>query len=407
MHVSRISLHNVRSFRKLDLDLTVRSSSKPEEPRLHTILIGENGTGKTTVLRAIAVGLADRKDAAGFLAEPTGQLVSEGKSDATIQLDLQSTDVRRSTETLRTTIRTEGGQDVLHCKEPESFPADYLVCAYGISRANEGKEEGRPYRIVDSAYTLFQYEATLIQTELTLRRLRDFCGTERYRLVMNRIKAALGLSRTDDIRLPKGGGVRVSGARIGKDIPLEGWADGYRKTLAWILDLFAWGMRAGCMTNTGDVRGILLIDEIEQHLHASMQTTLPSRLRKLLPHTQIIATTHSPLVALGVAPDELVVLRRSGRHVVAHERVRDFHGYSVEDMLADAQLFGAEIYRPEFATKLRRYRKLASKSASTRSSKEKRDLKQLASDLGAQQIPEVHENPVLKELRQVFRKHNL
>ncbi|UCC30478.1 MAG: AAA family ATPase [Phycisphaerales bacterium] len=407
MYVSRISLRNVRSFRDLDLDLTTRSGSKPPRPRLCTILIGENGTGKTTLLRAIAVGLADRKDASGLLAEPTGQFVAEGKSDATIKLELRPNQARGNTETLTTNIKNENGQDVLQSKKPETRPTNYLVCGYGVSRANEGKEEGRIYRIVDSAYTLFQYEATLIQTELTLRRLRDFCGTKQFPLVMNRIKAALGLSRNDEIRLPKGGGVRVSGTRIGKDIPLEGWADGYRKTLAWILDLYAWAMRADCMTDTGDVSGILLLDELEQHLHPSMQTKLPSRLRKLLPHAQIIGTTHSPLVALGAAPDELVVLRREGRKVVAHESVRDFHGYSVEDMLADPKLFDSDTYRPEVAGELKRYRRLASKSPSSRSTKEQKHLKRLASDLAAQQIPEVRENPVLKELQKVLKRHNL
>jgi predicted ATP-binding protein involved in virulence len=407
MYVSHVSLRNVRSFRELNLDLTTRSRSGLSTPRLRTILIGENGTGKTTLLRAIAVGLADRKDASGLLAEPTGQFVAEGRNGATIEIELRPNQGRGKSKTFTTKIKSDKRQDVLESKDPNTQEQNQLVCGYGISRAIEGKEEGRPYRVIDSVYTLFQYEGTLIQTELTLRRLRDFIGSEQFPLVMNRIKAALGLNRGDRIDLPKGGGVRVSGKRIGKDIPLEGWADGYRKTLAWILDLYAWAMRADCITKTGDVSGILLLDELEQHLHPTMQMKLPARLSRLLPHAQIIATTHSPLVALGAAPDELVVLKREGRNVVAHESVPDFHGYSVEDMLSDSKLFDSDAYKLEVTEKLARYRELASKAPVRRSSKEKKELRKLGSELAAQQIPEVRENPALRELHKILTKHNL
>ena len=86
MYVSKVSLQGIRSFRKLSLDLVPRSETKRPTARLHTLLIGENGTGKTTLLRAIAVGLADRSDASGLLSEPTGQFVAEGKKMASITI---------------------------------------------------------------------------------------------------------------------------------------------------------------------------------------------------------------------------------------------------------------------------------------------------------------------------------
>lgn len=408
MYISRISLRNVRSFGTLDLDLKEELASNSVIPRLRTILIGENGTGKTTLLRAIAVGLCDEQDSSGLLAEPTGQFVAEGAQEAEIKIELTPSNPQRSPTTLTTTIESKKGQDVLVKKDPEAFSTSYLVCGYGISRANEGPDSARVYRVIDSVYTLFHYEETLIQTELSLRRLHDFLGDERkYKAVLNKIKQALGLDKEDSITLKKGGGVEVSGPRIGKSVPLEGWADGYRKTLAWILDVYAWAIRADCITKTGDVEGIVLVDELEQHLHPSMQTELPRRISKLLPRAQIIATTHSPLVALGAEPDELVVLKRDGENVVAHESVRDFHGYSVEDMLTDRELFDTPALRPELAEKLNRYRTLASKPPDKRSSKEAKELKDLGARLAAQQMPEVRENPALNELLTILKKHNL
>ena len=409
MYISRVLLQDVRSFKSLDLDITTGSESGPRRPRMRTIVIGANGTGKTTLLRAIALGLADAKDTSGLLAEPSGQFVREGKPKATISIDVQTEDTTAGETTLTTVISSEHGQDILLDKTGDSRVENHLVCGYGISRVNEGPDTGRKYRVIDSVYSLFQYEQTLIQTELTLRRLRDFLGTKnnKYERVLDKIKQALGLESADTIKLAKRGGVRISGPSIGTDIPLEGWADGYRKTLAWILDLYAWALRANCITDTGDVKGVILVDELEQHLHPSMQTKLPARLSKLLPSAQIIATTHSPLVALGTAPDELLVLKRQGRKVTAQASPRNFGGYSVEDMLSDPQLFDSDVYGPDTAEKLRRYREIAQTSASDRSPVERKEFDRLRSELTALQIHGIVNNPALQELQRVLQKHNL
>ena len=74
MKIARLHLKHIRGFDELEI--------KFDNNRMQTVIIGENGTCKTTILRAIAIGLADSKDASGLLAEPTGVLVAEGKSTA-------------------------------------------------------------------------------------------------------------------------------------------------------------------------------------------------------------------------------------------------------------------------------------------------------------------------------------
>src|SRR6185295_11194231 len=172
-------------------------------------------------------------------------------------------------------------------------------------------------------------------------------GTQIYDRALLGLKRALGLAEKDEIAPRPGGGVVVSGPTVGGTIPLETWADGYRLTFSWMLDLYAWAMQAGTIDEEGHVRGILLIDEIEQHLHPSMQAEILPRLSELFPKMQIFATTHSPLVALDAKPEELVVLKREGDQVVAVEDVPDFAGYSVEDMLADPRIFDSEVFGSE------------------------------------------------------------
>lgn len=375
---------------------------------MHTVLIGRNGTCKTTILRAIAIGLADSKDASGLLAEPNGVLVRQGETSGRIEIDVADGTLPTNNATITTEIHLDDCQDVLFKKKPKhDTPGDLLVCGYGVARQVEGDESVRPYRILDSVYTMFVYNAALVGTELTLRRLRDFLGKDKFERTMTGIKRALGLSPDDVIDLPKGGGVVISGPSIGTNISIEGWADGYRKTLSWILDLYAWAMRNDKVTVSGGIRGILLVDELEQHLHPSLQTTLLCRLRELFPELQIIATTHSPLVALGAEPQGVVVLHRDGSRVVRESSVPNFTMYSVEDMLADPEIFDSPVYRPETDAKLARYRELAAKSSPARTAKEKAELKTLVKELSAQQIPEVHESPAIKKLDQLLKKHNL
>src|SRR3954465_5077832 len=81
--ITRIRLQNIRGFREVDLDL----SSLGGAPRKKTLIIGKNGTCKSTILRAIAIGLADSTDGSKLISEPIGGLVSEGKDSGEILID--------------------------------------------------------------------------------------------------------------------------------------------------------------------------------------------------------------------------------------------------------------------------------------------------------------------------------
>jgi len=407
--ITRIHLHDIRSFRELDLDL----HGAEERPRRRTLIIGKNGTCKTSLLRAIAIGLADRSDANYLISEPVGGLVREGSEAGRIGLVGHGV-TGSSSELVRSkTIRRAGDKESVFLSGAHHIGQDGLykpisfVCGYGAGRFGSGPDSGRSYRIADSVKTLFRYQETLIAPELILRRLRDFYSTDTYERTLQGIKRALGLTEADMIDLRLGGGVEISGPSVGGKIRLEGWADGYRMTFNWILDLYAWALRAGSIDEEGHVEGILLVDEIEQHLHPSMQAEILPRLSELLPKMQIFATTHSPLVALDAKPEELVVLRREGDHVVAERRVPDFSGYSAEDMLSDPRLFDTEVYGSETREKLSEYRKLASIPQEERSPEERLKLRSLATEINSFETPQERESETSRLLKELMTKYGL
>jgi predicted ATP-binding protein involved in virulence len=84
-------------------------------------------------------------------------------------------------------------------------------------------------------------------------------------------------------------------------VPINSLSDGYRSTVQWLLDLFSWLIYAKRWPTHREPAGILLIDEIEQHLHPRWQRHIMRRLTEQLPRMQIIATTHTPLIASSMA----------------------------------------------------------------------------------------------------------
>jgi len=88
--------------------------------------------------------------------------------------------------------------------------------------------------------------------------------------------------------------------------------DGFRSSLAWIADLCAVAVekcpnavRSG---SAEKIEGIVLIDEIDLHLHPRLQRSLVPALRAALPNVQWLVTTHSPLIISSFGRQELVAL---------------------------------------------------------------------------------------------------
>jgi hypothetical protein len=404
MYIARIRLENIRGFRELDLDLR----GPDGQARLRPIIIGQNGTGKTTVLRAVALGLCDQAEASALLAEPLGNLISEGAEEGRIEVLLENFESGGDPYQLTTLIQKDDTKEVVVVTGAQGsvYPQPF-ICGYGAGRFGVGSDVGRDYRITDSTHTLFADRRPLLDPELTLRRLKDYLGTSRYEAALLGIKKVLGLSSEDEIRLPKGGGVQLSGPTIGGTFHLEGWAGGYRTMFSLLLDLYGWALRADRITASGSIRGIVLVDEVDQHLHPSMQAEIMPRLSAALPEVQLFVTTHSPLVALDAKPEELVALRWEGGQVVAERSVPDFSGYSAEDMLADERLFDTNPYAPEMRETLSRYRSLAAIPKAERGAAQTRELRDLALDIEARPLPESREGDMVRELKRLINKHGL
>jgi hypothetical protein len=189
-------------------------------------------------------------------------------------------------------------------------------------------------------YTLFNYDYPIQNPELALRR--------RARTKLEEKEICRWL---DKVLMLKRGSVRLTEVGIevrdefGTTVPLGAAADGYRATAGFVLDMLGWAMLAKQRRRKANLSGIVLVDEIEQHLHPRWQRNILRLLQERFPKVQFIVTTHSPVCAGGTADlkpasYKVGLLRRKERRTVElADRLPLMDGWRADQILA-SELFG-------------------------------------------------------------------
>ncbi len=275
----KLVLVNIRKFQNLELELHSAA----------TVLCGPNGTGKSTILRCLAIALCHEADTAALLADVPGGLLNDESEEGRIELVLRDSAGTERTNTV--VIWRKNGRDVLGKQEKPA--QDVFFCGYGSVFGMQAEQTRSEFSGRESSRSLFDYGTKLFSLEMVLRRLGDRFG-ENSQSVVTRLSQVLGLQGLPRVR--PGGGVEY--AENGTSISYEGLADGYRISLTWMLDLFGWALVADGL-NDKDPAGVLLCDEVDKHMHPALQAELIGRLGKALPEMQMVLTTHNPLTVLG------------------------------------------------------------------------------------------------------------
>ncbi|HNG92289.1 MAG TPA: AAA family ATPase, partial [Acidobacteriota bacterium] len=155
-----------------------------------------------------------------------------------------------------------------------------------------------------------------------------------------------------DIRIPQLTSVKER-ARVEFQTPY-GWVSvrslgiGHRTMIAWVVDLARRLFeRYPDSPDPLAEPAIVLVDEIDLHLHPKWQRQIITYLSERFPNTQFIVTAHSPLIvqaAVSVKAN-IVVLKREGDHVVIEQNVEVVRGWRVDQILT-SDLFELESARP-------------------------------------------------------------
>ena len=322
--LKHIEIVNLRGFARLKLDFATVTGPY--------VVIGKNGTCKTTLLRAVAAVLGHGRGASQLLNR-AGSLIGHTKP---VKINAKFYGAGDPF-----TFRIDDGI-LVFASRTEAFSGGAFVCAYGVSRFFSGADTSVSpgYAFEDATATLFNVPRPLTEPELTIRRLKDLLYESTFNAMWKSLERLIGLSNGQSILVVPGGGLKIQGPN-NEQHDFHSWADGHRITFTWILDFFAQAMKADAFDAEGNICGVLLVDEIEQHLHPSMQLEILPKLQALLPKCQIIVTTHSPLVALSVPSDNVISLQRQADGSIVRVPTPDLTGYSAEDVLVHPNLFDA------------------------------------------------------------------
>lgn len=320
MFLKRIQLRDIRSIEHLDLSFDTGGKA----PRKWTLMLGENGTGKSSVLRSIALVVAGSEALPELLVRPDAW-IRLGADTCSIEADL----VTEQGEERHVALGWKRGENIrgLFDRNRETLDRldaalahtnrNYFAVGYGASRRlsgnrsmHSGRNEVFSHPRAQRVGTLFSADAVLnpLDTwamDLDYRRSED--GVDVVRDALARLLPGVSLSRIDREQR------ELLFATPDGELPLDQLSDGYQNMAAWCGDLLY------RITDTyGDYRqplhsrGVLLVDEIDLHLHPVWQRVLRQFLDDSLPNFQVLGTTHSPLTAQQAGEGELYFLRREG-----------------------------------------------------------------------------------------------
>ncbi len=308
--IERIEITNIRAIRELDLVL----GSDTQDLRSWLMLLGENGTGKSTVLQSVALALSGHDQVHRLVAEKW----IEPASLIRLHCDFGTIAVRLSgfSEPHRLTVfpdrlefRSPQGEEMTIFEDGRrsgtGWEAQTLVLAYGATRlmAHTATTEktGGDYSRIDN---LFHPFVPLIDAQAWLLGLDNL----RFTTARDILKGLLDLEEAASIE-PNDDRTEILIKRPGETVRVKDLSDGYRTVLAMAADML--DVLSRIWPDLSEAVGIVLVDELDSHLHPTWQMKIVGALRYAMGGVQFLATTHQPLCLRGLEEGEVVVMRRS------------------------------------------------------------------------------------------------
>ena len=347
MKIESFSIQNYKCIK----DLAVDCRGADGEIKQWTVLLGENNTGKTNVLRALSylvvskfnfrmeIGEEVVEEHTRFTARGYEGIFRKTKSKQCVKSILSNGDHWNSDSRIECAKGTVSYLDL--------FP-------YGVNRVPArvalSERESLPYK------TLFTSDARLLDLQEWLLQL-DYSqksGSEKSQKRLDKMHELLKSELFPEIKGFKFGRyelendqVSVRFETIDGDMRFDELGFGYQTTLTWLADFCKRMFKLyPDAENPLHEEAVVLVDEIDLHLHPKWQRDLVPTLSKIFPKVQFIVTTHSPHVLQSMEDVNLYVLRRnveSGEIEAERSNVTNFTGWTVEEILGVTMELGDDV----------------------------------------------------------------
>jgi AAA domain, putative AbiEii toxin, Type IV TA system/AAA domain len=383
-------------------------------PAQWTVILGDNGVGKTTLLRCLAGMQLElfAQDEQNSMYLPLLDLSPDFMdswlqkiNDCAYELsddELATTTAKLACQAPLLALKSNAGINYEEgdigvgifggCSLSVPKSENAMLCyGYGaIRNLGSGALSNSPLK--DNSLSLFTEGAPLINAEEWMLQTDYACRTANDKLKKHLEKQ---LGQIFDILkriLPDVDDVKIAPATEENLHPRAefltpyGWVHisnlglGYRTAIAWMVDLAVRLFRR--YPNSPDPLAepaIVLVDEIDLHLHPRWQRTIMDFLTDRFPNTQFIVTAHSPLVVQAAQNANIVLLRREGDRVVIDNDPEIIKNWRVDQVLTS--VFELPSSRPpHIEPLLKRHEEILSKAHLT--PEDEAELEKLADQIG-------------------------
>jgi predicted ATPase len=324
MYIKSLDISNIRSIESFRMNF--------DQPAGWHVLIGDNGAGKSTIMRSMALALVGPEQALGLRADWADWL-NNRKDEGSIKLEIQndtcdkktgrSARLKNSTIPNYLIFKKENGFISFGSKKTTLDPYRFnwghgygwFSVAYGPYRRFAGGNQ--EWTKVFYSQPKLGAHLSAFGEDIALTESIDWLVKLNYQILeakedISVIDYLKSLVNSDDFlphnakldRISSEGVIFVDGN--GAEISVSQMSDGYRSILSLTFELIRqlvriYGQNAVFKNIKKrqmfiDLPGIVLIDEIDAHLHPTWQTRIGNWFTKYFPKIQFIVTSHSPLV---------------------------------------------------------------------------------------------------------------
>lgn len=356
--IRTVSLKSFKCFENIEIDCTQEDKSSVYQ---WTVLLGNNNTGKTSLLKAIAnlrpvpIKLIERKQTT--VSSDTGKntdYIPAFFYDAEIHEDPTLKAHVACSITYKKNLFWGYSKSLISTTDDAAL-ADFQIYGYGVSRYPS--KTSLSESVSESCASLFNQDTKLINIEEWLMQL-DYAAKNDKAMAAQRLQRIKELLCGNlfpeilDFRFESSDNLHNYTLFQTKD----GWfrytqlGYGYQSMLSWVVDLCKRMFeRYSQSANPLEESAIVLVDEIDLHLHPKWQRDIIAFLSKAFPNTQFIVTTHSPLVIQSMDNVNLYVLHREDDKIIAERsNTSNFKGWTIEEILRDTMRLESDIHSNEY-----------------------------------------------------------